>query len=87
MSACDHDSTSQNVDEVCVGKKAAGISGAFVPYHGNALEDVLCAHDDRKIGCDSHVSWVGRPQQMPRQTHRITSGGYDRTKQLGMTRL
>ena len=49
---------------------AAGEEGtAFVPFVG-ALDDILCAQDERVVGNDNTVRYEGRVLQIPEQRHR-----------------
>jgi hypothetical protein len=43
---------------------------AFVPYVGASLQDVLCIHEDRRVGADNCVIWKRRSLQIPAQGHR-----------------
>ena len=40
---------------------------AFVPYVGASLQDVLCIHEDRRVGADNCVIWKRRSLQIPTQ--------------------
>jgi Helix-turn-helix domain len=53
------------------GKPAAEEGTAFIAYAGGvSLRDVLCVQEDRQVGRDNCVSWVGRSLQIPAQRHR-----------------
>lgn len=52
------------------GKPAAEEGTAFVAYAGERLRDVLCVQEDRQVGRDNCVSWLGRSLQIPAQRHR-----------------
>lgn len=44
--------------------------GAFVPWLGGALEDILCEQFERRVGADNCVSFGRLTLQIPRQRHR-----------------
>ena len=52
------------------GKEAADPGSAFVSRAGIALGDVLCVQEDRQVGNDNCVSWLGISLQIPAQRHR-----------------
>lgn len=52
------------------GKEAADPGSAFVSRAGIALDDVLCVQEDRQVGNDNCVSWLGISLQIPAQRHR-----------------
>lgn len=52
------------------GKPAAEAGSAFIAHTGIALSEVLCVHEDRRVGRDNCVSWSGRSLQIPAQRHR-----------------
>jgi Helix-turn-helix domain len=52
------------------GKPAAEEGSAFVAYTGVPLREVLCVQEDRQVGRDNCVSWLGRSLQIPEQRHR-----------------
>jgi len=52
------------------GRPAAEAGSAFVACPGVDLDEVLCVHEDRQVGRDNYVSWLGRPLQIPAQRHR-----------------
>jgi len=51
-------------------REAAEPGSAFVPLGGLALAEVLCVQEDRQVGRDNCVSWLGRSLQIPEQRHR-----------------
>ena len=52
------------------GKPAAEPGTAFVAYAGVSLAEVLCVQQDRQVGRDNCVAWLGRSLQIPVQRHR-----------------
>lgn len=52
------------------GKPPAEEGTAFVPYAGASLREVLCVQEDRQVGRDNCVSWLGMSLQIPAQRHR-----------------
>lgn len=48
--------------------REAGV--AFVPWVGNALDDILCEHYERTVGSDNCVSFEGLTLQIPPSLHR-----------------
>ncbi len=52
------------------GKPAEEAGSAFVAYVGTPLHEVLCVQEDRQVGRDNCVSWLGRSLQIPEQRHR-----------------
>ena len=44
--------------------------GAFVPFIGPGLADILCEHHERTVNRDHCVSFRGRRLQIPAQAHR-----------------
>ncbi len=49
---------------------AAEPGTAFVPSVGRPLADVLCVHDERRVGRDNTVRYNGLCLQIPQQRHR-----------------
>jgi hypothetical protein len=52
------------------GKRAAEDGSAYVAYEGLPLREVLCIHEERQVGRDNCVSWMGKSLQIPEQRHR-----------------
>lgn len=52
------------------GKPPEEADSAFVAYAGPPLREVLCVQEDRQVGRDNCVSWMGRSLQIPVQRHR-----------------
>lgn len=52
------------------GTQAAEEGSAYVAHPGVTLREVLCVQEERQVGRDNCVSWMGKSLQIPEQRHR-----------------
>jgi hypothetical protein len=52
------------------GREAAEEGSAYVAHQGVPLHEVLCVREERRVGRDNCVSWMGKSLQIPEQRHR-----------------